>query len=590
MQGNLLHRDWRKRMNKNIRLIRYALLFKKSLFIGLILLIFAMVAQLISPLLVRRILDIEMKRERIYYTNILFIIGIYLLLVGLESLFQYFSGIQLRITAMKVVTRMRMELYQKLQTLPISYFDNMASGNIVSKISNDTEAVQSLYVKVMGQIMMSMGYILGTYIALFIINISFAMVVFMLLPIIFGLITFYGYRARVYNDFIRIKIGEINGMIHEVIQGISIIQVFNKQKQIEKEFTNLVMQNYQKKRKLIFLNTISTYNGIGLLRDIIFIILIYFFGKVFLNTKSITTVGMLYVYLGYISLLLHHMTQIMEQITEMEKSGMAANHVFELLDMPEKKENSELYVIDKVDGEVVFENISFFYKEEEYVLHNVNIYANPGDTIALVGHTGSGKSSIMNLLMKFYTAQEGKIWIDGMDLSEIRDREIREYMGIVLQEPFLFTGSIFSNIGLNNPKISKEDTIEALKLVGGESLLERLKDGIDTIVVEKGSTLSSGQRQLISFARALAHNPKILILDEATSSIDSETEQIIQKATQILMQGRTTFIIAHRLSTIKNANRIYLLEKGHIIEEGTHEDLIAQKGKYYEMYQIQSKT
>lgn len=577
-------------MNKNIRLIRYALLFKKSLFIGLILLIFAMVAQLISPLLVRRILDIEMKRERIYYTNILFIVGIYLLLVGLESLFQYFSGIQLRITAMKVVTRMRMELYQKLQTLPISYFDNMASGNIVSKISNDTEAVQSLYVKVMGQIMMSMGYIMGTYIALFMINVSFAMVVFMLLPIIFGLITFYGYRARVYNDFIRIKIGEINGMIHEVIQGISIIQVFNKQKQVEKEFTDLIMQNYQKKRKLIFLNAISTYNGIGLLRDIIFIILIYFFGKVFLNTQSITTVGMLYVYLGYISLLLHHMTQIMEQITEMEKSGMAANHVFELLDMPEKKENSELYAIDKVDGEVVFENISFFYKEGEYVLHNVNIYANPGDTIALVGHTGSGKSSIMNLLMKFYIAQEGKIWIDGMDLSEIRDKEIRKYMGIVLQEPFLFTGSIFSNIGLNNPKISKEATMEALKLVGGESLLEGLKDGIDTIVVEKGATLSSGQRQLISFARALAHNPKILILDEATSSIDSETEQIIQKATQILMQGRTTFIIAHRLSTIKNANRIYLLEKGHIIEEGTHEDLIAKRGKYYEMYQIQSKT
>ena len=237
-------------------------------------------------------------------------------------------------------------------------------------------------------------------------------------------------------------------------------------------------------------------------------------------------------------------------------------------------------------GNVEFKDVSFYYKNEEYVLKNINLIAQKGQVVALVGHTGSGKSSIMNLLLKFYEPQKGDILIDGMNLKDLKNQAIRNQMGIVLQDPYIFSDTLFYNIALGNPNIGKRDALNALEMVGATDILEG--NAMDEKILDHGSMLSSGQRQLISFARALAQNPKILILDEATSSIDSQTEEIIQNAMSILMKGRTTFIIAHRLSTIKNADKIYLLDKGSIVEEGNHESLIQKKGKYYEMYQAQN--
>jgi probable multidrug resistance ABC transporter ATP-binding/permease protein yheH len=310
----------------------------------------------------------------------------------------------------------------------------------------------------------------------------------------------------------------------------------------------------------------------------------------FLNGSSLATVGGIYIYIQYLNILFNNLTRITEQLRDMQKAGVAAKHIFEVLDMKSMENVGKSDVEESsIKGEVIFENVSFYYKDDEYVLNDINIKVKNGQNIGLVGHTGSGKSSIMNLLMKFYAPQKGRILIDGLDLVDLSDKFIRKQMGIVLQEPFLFSGTILSNITLNNTNITRDDAINALKMVGGEELLLSLKNGIDTQVVERGATLSSGQRQLISFARALAHNPKILILDEATSSIDSETEQIIQNAMQVLMKGRTTFVIAHRLSTIKNADRIYLLDRGRILEEGNHEELIELRGKYYNMYQMQGR-
>jgi len=239
---------------------------------------------------------------------------------------------------------------------------------------------------------------------------------------------------------------------------------------------------------------------------------------------------------------------------------------------------------------VVFEDVSFAYKNEEYVLKNLSFEAHQGETIALVGHTGSGKSSIMNLLFRFYNPSKGKITIDGIDITSVPRQTMREHMGIVLQDPYLFTGTIAGNVSLNNPKISREKIEASLKAVGGERVLANLPNGYDEPVIEKGSTLSSGQRQLISFARALAFDPAILILDEATSNIDTETEEIIQHAMDVLKKGRTTFIIAHRLSTIKNADRILVLDRGKIVERGTHDELLEEGGIYEKMYQMQANS
>lgn len=567
------------------RLAAYAMFFKKNLCLGLIFLLIAMLAQLAAPVIIRNIMDHEFVKNPINISSVIRLSGIYILVIAIDSVFQYLSGVELRITAMKIVSKMRIDLYKKIQSLELRFFDNSAGGQIVSKVMNDTEAVQNLYVKVMGQIMISICYIIGVHVALFIISPGFALNILTVLPLIAFLVYFYNKKAKQYNNVIRTKLGSMNAFINETIQGISIIQVFGKQEKLKKDFDKITSESYKQKLKLLTINSTSTYTGVGIIKNIAYVILIYYFGKLFLNTRSATSVGMLYVYVGYIGIYFHHLTQIMEQLGEMEKSGIAASHVFELLDR--KSVVAGYKEVDAVLGNVSFRSVSFYYKEGEYVLNNINIEAKKGETIALVGHTGSGKSSVMNLLLKFYEPQKGDIYIDDMLLKDLNEQSVRKHMAIVLQEPFLFTGTILSNITLGNESISREKAIGSLRLLGADDFLDSLKDGIDTPVVERGQTLSSGQRQLISFARALAYDPKILILDEATSSVDTETEQIIQKAMQVLMRGRTTFIIAHRLSTIRNADRIYMLEKGRIKESGTHEELIEKQGKYYDMYRTQ---
>lgn len=570
------------------RLSSYAFGFPKNLSLGMFLLLIAVGFELLAPFVVRKIFDEELKKSVIDQEAILRLILMYLLANLAGVIFKYGSSLQLQIMAMRIVQRMRMQIYRNLQRIHISFFDNMPAGSIVSKITNDTGAVQGLYVRVLGKIVTSMLYVIGVYVVLFTIQPGFAAWFLLLMPVVYMVIVIYNKRARKFNHVIRTKVSELNGALNEAVQGISIIQAFNSQEKIRESFGKTNADRYDERMKMLTLNVMTSYNAIGAMRNLVFVLFIYYFGNRVVKMGSITSVGMLYVYVDYIMLLFHHIHEIVEQMNEMSKSSVASSHVFEMIDKEGKDISKER--LHPIRGNVEFRDVSFAYKEDEYVLKNINIKAVEGQTIALVGHTGSGKSSIMNLLLKFYEPQHGEILVDQIPLSALADQAIRDQMGIVLQEPYLFTGTVLSNITLDKPDISREAAEKALEMVGGDVVIRNLPNGIDEKVVERGATLSSGQRQLISFARALAQNPRILILDEATSSVDSETEQIIQQAMDVLMNGRTTFVIAHRLSTIKNADKIYLLEKGRVIEEGNHEELIAKRGKYYEMYETQSRV
>jgi ATP-binding cassette, subfamily B, multidrug efflux pump len=517
--------------------------------------------------------------------GILQLLAIYFGLLVVSAIFQFGEMFLLKKSANRIIQKMREDVFGHIQKLPIQYFDNLPAGKVVARITNDTEAIRELYVTVLATFFTSVIYITGIYIALFILNAKLAAICLLLLPLLYLWMIIYRKYASKYNRIIRSRNSEINAMINESIQGMSIIQAFNREKQSKEEFEQLNHGHFKYQNKLLSLNALTGHNLVGILRNLVFVAFIWYFGAQALLPNNVISRGILYAFVDYINRLFQPVQGIVNQLANLEQALVAGERVFTLMDEEGEKVSEER--IPRIKGNVSFENVSFGYKKGEYVLKNINFQAKPGETVALVGHTGSGKSSIMNLLFRFYDCQKGKILIDGKDIESLQRQTIRDHMGIVLQDPYLFSGSIASNVSLDDSSITREKVEKALKDVGAEKVFKNLENGYDEPVIEKGSTLSSGQRQLISFARALAFNPAILILDEATSSIDTETEALIQEAMDVLKKGRTTFIIAHRLSTIRNANQILVLDRGSIVEKGTHDELMAAKGKYFQMYQLQ---
>ncbi|MFJ5562814.1 ABC transporter ATP-binding protein [Lysinibacillus xylanilyticus] len=575
-------------MSTSQRLTRYAMYFKKPILLGLFFLTIAVFTELVGPFIAKHIIDNYMTIGHIELKPITWLLVVYLLLAIATAVLRYFMYIYLQMGANRVVQKLRKDVFEHIQTLPIQYFDNLPAGKIVARVTNDTEAVRNLYVQVLSNFVTSLISIVGVYIALFILNWKMAFLALAMVPVVYLWMILYRKVASKYNDVIRTKIADINAMINESIQGMTIIQAFRREQQMTKEFDDMNNEHYAYERKLLFLDSATSFNLVNTLRLLMFTIFIFYFGTQSFTATEVISAGTLYAFVDYLTRLFNPITNIVNQFSQLERSLVAGKRVFEVLDINGEPVSEKS--LPRYKGNVVFEDVSFAYKNDEYVLKNLSFEAHQGETIALVGHTGSGKSSIMNLLFRFYDPSKGKITIDGIDITSVPRQTMREHMGIVLQDPYLFTGTIASNVSLNNPKISREKIETSLKAVGGERVLANLPNGYDEPVIEKGSTLSSGQRQLISFARALAFDPAILILDEATSNIDTETEEIIQHAMDVLKKGRTTFIIAHRLSTIKNADRILVLDRGKIVERGTHDELLAQGGIYEKMYQMQANS
>ncbi|MCY0877314.1 MAG: ABC transporter ATP-binding protein [Firmicutes bacterium] len=510
---------------------------------------------------------------------------LYFGLLVVSSAFTYGEQYLLQVAANRVIMTMRRDVFRQVQRLPIPYFDQLPAGKVVSRITNDTEAIRELYVTVLATVVSSVVNLVGIFIALMILDVRLALICLILIPVIVTWVILYRRYAVRVNEQIRQLIGEINGMLGETIAGMTIIRAFNRQERTASEFDAVSNDLYTAQTRLLRVNSWTGHNLVSVLRNGFFILLLAFVGYRYLGLRAVLSIGALYAFVDYLNRLFQPVGQIVNQLANLEQARASADRVFALLDEPGV--DPQPGAIARFEGEVEFTDVSFSYDGQHDVLSGISFVAAKGQTIALVGHTGSGKSSIMNLLLRFYEPRAGRILIDGRDIRTMAAQHLRAHMAIVLQDPYLFTGTLADNISLGEDRISEQRVYDALCAVGGERLLAQCPDGLQEMVREKGSTLSAGQRQLISFARALAFDPAILILDEATASIDTETEALIQHALEVVKSGRTTFIIAHRLSTIRAADVILVLDHGQIVERGSHEQLLASGGRYAQMYRLQ---
>lgn len=570
-------------------LMRYIRYRKRNFIGGVSLLLVASFAGLYSPIVAKTVIDTVItpasQTGQLDWAALIMWVSGYFLLNVLSYGSSYSGRLLLKVMSNQLVKQMRDELFEHVQILPIQYFDSLPAGKVVSRITNDTEVVRSSFFEGGASTFLSSIIMMaGTFIAVFLLNAYLGLVLLVLIPIVGAWQWLYSSLASRYNLALRESVSEMNGQLNEAVQGMTMIQAFEQESRFAKEYEETASQWVSQGSKALFLDSFLSWGLVALLRNVTLLLVVMYLSMQFLGGTLGLTAGTIYAFIDYINRLFDPIEAFMNVVSNFQQAIAAGTRVKEMMDMPSEPNGTAQF--EMAAGSVSFEDVSFAYDGEHLVLHDVSFEVEPGQTVAFVGHTGSGKSSIMNLLFRFYDPLKGTIRIDGQDVSTFDRRSVRESMGIVLQDPYLFTGTLADNIGMDHPTVTREQMAQALRQVGGEAILER---GLDYIVKEKGMEFSSGERQLISFARALSFNPKILILDEATSHVDTETESLIQQAMTVVAKGRTTFMIAHRLSTIVHANQILVLDQGRIVERGTHEQLLQQQGVYAEMYRMQKE-
>jgi len=507
--------------------------------------------------------------------------GLILLCSGISN---YIRNIYLVKGANEVYVRIQMQVYDHIQSLPIKYFDNMPAGSVVSRITSDVNQIRTFFVSTFVQILIIVLKIIFSYIVLFYVDVRFGLFMLALFPVMFIVLKIYNKLSIDSIKGYRRKFSQSNGIINENYQNLEIIKAFNKEKESIEDWNNHNEERYKYWKKLNLVDSLLLHNITGVFRIVIFIGIVYYYSYSHFNNVYGITLGMVYLFINYTTDIIYRIADFTMGISNYIRAQGAAINIQEILKLEVEEDNHNDIIEDDFRGNIKFENVSFAYKDNFYVLRDLNLEIKENQTVAFVGHTGSGKSTIMNLIVKFYSATKGNVLINGRNINDYSKEYLREKTAIVLQDSFLFEGTLLENITTSNDeKIARE----ALSRVGGDFILENRS--LDSKVEVGGSNFSTGEKQLICLARALAKDPKILILDESTANIDSETEQNVSRAIEELKQGRTTLIIAHRLSTIKNADMIYVLKKGKVIENGTHEQLLSLNGSYKKMYETQVK-
>ena len=569
------------------RLLQKLSLFPGIFGLGFICLLLATILSDLSPFILQKMIDGPLTAlSQGGELGALYPMGVlYLIVLAVGQIVSYIGNRVLIHGGNKVTAQLRDQAFLVMQQLPISYFDDKPAGKIATRIVNDTETLRTqFYNSCMYLVihLMRFFFIMGV---LFTINPMMGLLLCLMFPIFYGIQALYKRMTdKPMKDFFDSR-SEINTQVNELLHGASMIQLYGQEERVIDEFDQTTDKMTVAYDRLVLADSIASWSLTEFLKYIVIAGILTIAGLSYLGGDLGMTAGFLFINLNYVIQLFDLMANLIRRLPDIRRSLETGERVLTFLDEKVEADATEEIQIDR--AAVEFDQVTFAYEEGKPVLKDISIQAHPGQTLALVGHTGSGKSSIMNLLYRFYDPQEGEIRIDGQNIRHFSRESLRSHMGIVLQDPYLFSGTIASNVAMSQTDIDRDRVLDALKQVGALPMIQRLEKGIDHPVVEKGSAFSSGERQLISFARTLYMNPKILILDEATSHIDTETEEIIQKAMAVLQKGRTTFIIAHRLSTIQDADQILVLSEGRSVERGQHADLIAHGGIYAQMQAIQ---
>ena len=569
------------------RVFSFAAPYKKRFYISLALAIALAVLAPVRPLLIQYTINKVIQQGLI---NTLIMITIFqVVILFIETGLRFYFTFLTAWLGQTVVKDLRIKVYRKVLKLNLGQFDKTPIGTLTTRTINDIEAINDIFSEGLIPIIADFLSIIAILVAMFYTNWQLTLVC--LLPFPFLIIATYYFKESVNKSFIRVRnaVSALNAFVQEHITGMQMVQAFAAE---EKEFNKFRRINREHRNANI--NAIFAYSVFFPLVEIVLAtsmgLLVWYAGYQVLNLSqedSVKISGQIISFLLMLNLLFRPLRVIADKFNVLQMGMVASERVFKVLDNPDFTVDKGKHAPEKIKGDLRFRNVYFGYDPERLVLKDIDFHIKPGQTLAIVGHTGSGKTSIISLVNRLYRIQQGEIQIDGVNIDEYSLDSLRKQIGVVLQDVFLFSGSIYENITLRNESVSREQVIEAAKLIGIHEFIMKLPGGYDYNVMERGNTLSLGQRQLLSFIRALLFNPSILILDEATSSVDTESEQLIQQAIDKLINGRTNIIIAHRLSTIRKADQIMVLDKGQIKEMGSHEELLARDGFYTSLYQMQ---
>lgn len=564
------------------RLLSYLKPYKWLTLFALALLLLTTVIKSIIPLIASRFIDHYLTAlNQPAFLLLLGYYGMYLI----QSVVQYLGNLFFARVSYSIVRDIRRDAFAKMQVLGMAYFDKTPAGSIVSRITNDTEAISDMFSGILSSFISAIFIFSVTLYTMLLLDVTLTSLVVIFLPFIVVLVNLYRKKSVQVIDKTRSLLSDINSKLAESIEGIRIIQAFGQEDRLKDEFEVINQEHVRYANKSVALDSIFLRPAMSLLKLLAYAVLMAYFG--FKGLNGAITAGMMYAFIQYINRLFDPLIEVTQNFSTLQTSMVSAGRVFKLIDEESFEPQQANQPIKVTEGNISFKNVSFSYDGKQKVLDNISFEVKKGETIAFVGATGSGKSSIINVFMRFYDFQSGHILLDGHDIRDYSQEELRQSIGLVLQDPFLYHGTIASNIRMYQ-SLSDEEVKAAAAFVDADQFIQKLPDQYQSPVSERGASFSTDQRQLLAFARTVASKPKILILDEATANIDSETEAIVQRSLAKMRQGRTTIAIAHRLSTIQDANCIYVLDKGKIIEHGCHEELLNQKGTYYKMYQLQA--